>query len=66
MLCQCMLCYGADLSNSFMPTAFSTLYALQVPGLKVVMPSSPAEAKGLLLACIREPDPCVFFEPKML
>ncbi|KIY99724.1 2-oxoisovalerate dehydrogenase E1 component, beta subunit [Monoraphidium neglectum] len=39
---------------------------LTVPGLKVVMPSSPAEAKGLLLACIREPDPCVFFEPKML
>ena len=30
------------------------------------MPSSPAEAKGLLLACIREPDPCIFFEPKML
>ncbi|GBF97429.1 2-oxoisovalerate dehydrogenase subunit beta mitochondrial-like [Raphidocelis subcapitata] len=41
-------------------------YFAAVPGLKVVMPSSPAEAKGLLLACIREPDPCVFFEPKML
>lgn len=38
----------------------------QVPGLKVVMPSSPSEAKGLLLGCIREPDPCIFFEPKML
>lgn len=41
-------------------------YFAAVPGLKVVMPSSPAEAKGLLLACIRDPDPCVFFEPKML
>lgn len=41
-------------------------YFAAVPGLKVVMPSSPSEAKGLLLACIREPDPCVFFEPKML
>ncbi|KAI8466901.1 MAG: thiamine diphosphate-binding protein [Monoraphidium minutum] len=41
-------------------------YFAAVPGLKVVMPSSPAEAKGLLLACIREPDPCIFFEPKML
>ena len=40
--------------------------SVHVPGIKVVMPSSPAEAKGLLLACIREPDPCVFFEPKML
>jgi 2-oxoisovalerate dehydrogenase E1 component beta subunit len=41
-------------------------YFAAVPGLKVVIPSSPAEAKGLLLACIREPDPCVFFEPKIL
>eukprot|EP01013_Petalomonas_cantuscygni_P029771 TRINITY_DN55652_c0_g1_i1.p1 TRINITY_DN55652_c0_g1~~TRINITY_DN55652_c0_g1_i1.p1 ORF type:complete len:407 (-),score=82.29 TRINITY_DN55652_c0_g1_i1:423-1541(-) len=36
------------------------------PGLKVVVPSSPAEAKGLLLSCIADPDPCVFFEPKIL
>jgi 2-oxoisovalerate dehydrogenase E1 component beta subunit len=33
---------------------------------QVVMPSSPAEAKGLLLASIQEPDPVVFFEPKMM
>ncbi|EFJ52066.1 hypothetical protein VOLCADRAFT_56472 [Volvox carteri f. nagariensis] len=37
-----------------------------VPGLKVVIPSSPAEAKGLLLSSIRAPDPVVFFEPKMM
>ena len=36
-----------------------------MPGIKVVVPSSPAEAKGLLLACIRDPNPCVFFEAKM-
>jgi len=36
-----------------------------VPGVKVVVPSGPAEAKGLLLACIRDPNPCVFFEAKM-
>ena len=41
-------------------------YFTQCPGLKVVMPSTPAEAKGLLLQCIAEPDPCLFFEPKSL
>ena len=35
------------------------------PRVKVVVPSGPAEAKGLLLACIRDPNPCVFFEAKM-
>ncbi|GIL72081.1 hypothetical protein Vretimale_485 [Volvox reticuliferus] len=48
--------------HSQSPEAFFT----HVPGLKVVMPSSPAEAKGLLLASIRDPNPVVFFEPKML
>ena len=34
------------------------------PGLKVLCPSTPSDAKGLLLAAIRDPDPVVFFEPK--
>ena len=38
----------------------------QIPGLKVVVPSSPRIAKGLLLASIRDPDPVVFLEPTRL
>ncbi|XP_074657065.1 2-oxoisovalerate dehydrogenase subunit beta, mitochondrial-like [Tubulanus polymorphus] len=36
------------------------------PGLKIVVPRGPIQAKGLLTSCIRDPDPCLFFEPKVL
>lgn len=44
------------------------LYALftHIPGLKVVVPSTPADAKGLLLASIYDDDPVVFFEDKTI
>jgi len=41
------------------------IYA-HTPGLKVVMPSSPYDAKGLLISAIRDPDPVIFFEPKRI
>ncbi len=39
---------------------------MHTPGLKVVMPSTPYDAKGLLLACIEDDDPCVFIESTAL
>ena len=39
---------------------------VHVPGLKVVMPSTPADAKGLLLGAIEDPNPVIFVEHKLL
>lgn len=41
------------------------IYA-HTPGLKVVMPSTPYDAKGLLISAIRDPDPVIYFEPKRI
>ncbi|HEU5359047.1 MAG TPA: pyruvate dehydrogenase complex E1 component subunit beta [Gemmatimonadales bacterium] len=45
--------------------AFESWYA-HIPGLKVVMPATPADAKGLLKSAIRDDDPVVFIEGEML
>src|SRR5215211_6646867 len=41
-------------------------YYVHTPGVKVAIPSTPADAKGLLAAAIRSPDPVVVLEPKLL
>ncbi len=48
--------FGAQHSQSL------EAWLAHTPGLKIVYPSTPAEAKGLLLTCIDDPDPCIFFE----
>ena len=45
--------------------AFESWYA-HIPGLKVVMPATPADAKGLLKSAIRDDDPVIFIEGEML
>ena len=41
-------------------------YLVHTPGVKVVIPSRPYDAKGLIIASIRDPDPVIFFEPKRI
>ena len=41
-------------------------WAMAVPGLKVIAPSSPADVKGLIAAAVRDPDPVIVFEHKSL
>ena len=41
-------------------------YYVHTPGVKVAVPSTPADAKGLLAAAIRDPDPVVVLEPKLV
>lgn len=53
---------GAALHHS---QCFEAWFA-HIPGLKVILPSTPADAKGLLKAAVRDDDPVVFFEHKLL
>jgi len=55
--------YGAGVKALEHHSESTEALYVQVPGLKVVVPSTPREAKGLLISSIRDPDPVVFLEP---
>jgi 2-oxoisovalerate dehydrogenase E1 component beta subunit len=58
--------YGGGIDGGLYHSQSPEAYFCHTPGLKVVIPSNPYQAKGLLLASIREPDPVIFFEPKAI
>jgi acetoin:2,6-dichlorophenolindophenol oxidoreductase subunit beta len=57
---------GAGIGAAAQHSQCLEAWFMHVPGLKVVMPSTPADAKGLLIASIRDDNPVVFLEHKML
>ena len=53
---------GAGMGNGGQHSDFLEVWFAHTAGLKVVIPSTPADAYGLLLSCIEDPDPCIFVE----
>jgi 2-oxoisovalerate dehydrogenase E1 component beta subunit len=58
--------FGAGIRAPEHHSESTEAYFAHTPGLRVVIPSSPARAYGLLLAAIRDPDPVIFLEPSRL
>lgn len=58
--------YGGGIRGGLYHSQSGEAYFCHTPGLKVVVPSTPEDAKGLLLASIEDPDPVLFLEPKAL
>ena len=58
--------YGGGIAGGLYHSQSPEAYFAHTPGLKVVIPRNPYQAKGLLLAAIRDDNPVVFFEPKRL
>ena len=58
--------YGGGISGSLYHSQSIEAFYTHVPGLKVVVPSTPADVKGLLWSAIEDPDPVMVLEPKKL
>jgi 2-oxoisovalerate dehydrogenase E1 component beta subunit len=56
--------YGGGIGGGLYHSQSVEAFFAHVPGLKVVIPSNPYDAKGLLKAAVRDPNPVLFFEPK--
>lgn len=58
--------YGGGIHGALYHSQSIEAYYSHVPGLKVVIPSTPADVKGLLFEAVDDPDPVLFLEPKKL
>jgi 2-oxoisovalerate dehydrogenase E1 component beta subunit len=58
--------FGAGIHGALYHSQSVERLFTSTPGIKVVIPSTPADAKGLLIAAIHDPDPVIFFEHKQL
>jgi pyruvate dehydrogenase E1 component beta subunit len=56
--------YGGGIKGGHYHSQSPETHFIHTAGLKVVVPSNPYDAKGLLISAIRDPDPVLFFEPK--
>jgi len=56
--------YGGGIRGGHYHSQSGEAYFTHTPGLKVIIPSTPYDAKGLLIASMRDPDPVIFMEPK--
>ncbi len=58
--------YGGGIKGGLYHSQSTEAYFCHTAGLKVVIPSTPSDAKGLLLTAIADPDPVIFLEPKRI
>ncbi len=58
--------YGGGIRGGLYHSQSAEAYFAHTPGIKVVIPSTPYDAKGLLISAIRDEDPVLFLEPKKL
>ena len=58
--------YGGGIKGGLYHSQSTEAFFTHLPGLKVVTPATPYDAKGLLIASIRDPDPVLFLEPKKI